>query len=107
LQFRHHLIQINDSINSRLDVAFEKLADIIEQAGSEPILIHCHAGISRSATIVIAYLMRKTKQNLSAVTQFVKQKRPCIEPNVGFWTQLIEYQGLLLIHQTCQQQLLK
>ncbi len=53
-----------------------------------PCLVHCAAGISRSASIVIGYLMYA--QDLTAVEARarVKEARPCIRPNHGFWEQL-------------------
>ncbi|KAG7288125.1 hypothetical protein NEMBOFW57_007648 [Staphylotrichum longicolle] len=51
------------------------------------VLVHCNMGISRSATAVIAYLMRKTGRSLEDVLAEVKQKRK-IKPNPNFMEQL-------------------
>lgn len=54
-------------------------------------LIHCWGGVSRSSSIVIAYLMQKNKWNLKTSYEFVKNRR-AIEPNEGFAKQLIEFE---------------
>lgn len=53
------------------------------------VLVHCHVGVSRSATLVLAYLM--LKQNLTLVEAIcaVKESRGVI-PNRGFLRQLIK-----------------
>lgn len=51
------------------------------------VLVHCTAGVSRSATIVVAYLMRKHRQKLQTVLKHVKEKRR-IEPSENFIDQL-------------------
>lgn len=54
-------------------------------------LINCHMGISRSASIVIAYLMRKKNLSYYDAYDFVKSKRKIINPNYGFEKKLIKY----------------
>jgi hypothetical protein len=46
------------------------------------------AGISRSATIVIAYLMKRRQMTLRQAFLFVKERRSIISPNEGFMAQL-------------------
>lgn len=48
------------------------------------VLVHCHRGVSRSATIVIMYLMRKFKLTLRDAYKLVKSRRDKIDPNAGF-----------------------
>ena len=50
------------------------------------------AGISRSATIVIAYLMYMNKLNFEEAFQLVKTNRPIICPNNGFIKQLKKFE---------------
>jgi hypothetical protein len=59
------------------------------------VFVHCHAGISRSATICIAYIMKIMQWNLSRAYEFVKERRPCISPNLHFMGQLLEFQKQL------------
>lgn len=52
------------------------------------VLVHCLAGVSRSATVVIAYLMWKRGLSLYAARRHVAEVRPWIRPNSGFQRQL-------------------
>ncbi|KAG6443642.1 dual specificity protein phosphatase 1B-like [Manduca sexta] len=56
------------------------------------VLVHCHFGVSRSATIVMAYLMEKYKLSFEQAFVYVRQRRRFINPNPGFVSQLREYQ---------------
>ena len=62
------------------------------------ILIHCMAGISRSVTLVIAYLMQHFGLTMQQAYQFVKEKRPAISPNLNFMGQLVEFEREILSH---------
>lgn len=47
-------------------------------------LVHCYVGVSRSATIVIAYLMQMYNYSLQGALTFLTSRRPHINPNPGF-----------------------
>ena len=66
--------------------------------------VHCHAGISRSATICIAYIMKSMQMDLAGAYEFVKEKRPCISPNLHFMGQLLEFQKQLQAEVSMDQQ---
>lgn len=61
------------------------------------VLVHCYAGVSRSASCVIAYLMQERGMKFQEAFAFASKKRPVIFPNMGFQRQLREYEQLLLI----------
>lgn len=50
--------------------------------------VHCKAGVSRSATVVIAYLMIQHKMKFIDAYKFLEVRRSCIYPNEGFLEQL-------------------
>ncbi|KAJ7332239.1 hypothetical protein JRQ81_014419 [Phrynocephalus forsythii] len=54
-------------------------------------LVHCLAGISRSTTIVVAYVMAVTQLSWHEALEAVKAVRPVANPNPGFRQQLEEY----------------
>jgi protein-tyrosine phosphatase len=54
--------------------------------------VHCAAGVSRSATIVIAYLIMKKNMTCEEALKFARSKRPIIDPNPGFISQLIKFE---------------
>jgi protein-tyrosine phosphatase len=64
---------------------FKECIDFIKSATiNGKILVHCFAGVSRSATVVIAYLMQEHGLTYHAAMKLVKSKRPFINPNEGF-----------------------
>ncbi|OCH89205.1 hypothetical protein OBBRIDRAFT_732976 [Obba rivulosa] len=52
------------------------------------VLVHCQAGMSRSATIVAAYLMYSQNLDVDGALEMIKKVRPRIQPNDGFLRQL-------------------
>jgi protein-tyrosine phosphatase len=58
-------------------------------------LVNCSAGVSRSASVCIAYLMTRKKVSFVDAFATVAKARPEICPNVGFRAQLVEYEAKL------------
>ena len=54
------------------------------------------AGISRSATIVIAYIMTVTDLSWYSSMNAVRGARLCVNPNLGFQRQLQNYENTFL-----------
>lgn len=54
------------------------------RARGESVLVHCHAGISRSATAVLLFLMTEYRLPLADALPGLREIRPCVSPNSGF-----------------------
>ncbi|XP_078062237.1 dual specificity protein phosphatase 14-like [Mustelus asterias] len=90
-------VPLPDLPHAPLSLYFDTVADKIQQVARRNgrTLVHCVAGVSRSSTLCIAYLMRHHKQSLREAHDWVKARRPVIRPNYGFWRQLIDYERRL------------
>lgn len=91
---QHVRVPVNDVAGADLSCHFDRVADTIESnsmAGKKT-LVHCMAGVSRSASLCIAYLMKYHRMSLRSAHAHVKSRRPIIRPNPGFWEQLIDYE---------------
>lgn len=91
-------IRVDDNPYAHLDMYFDMVADRVkankERGGKT--LIHCVAGVSRSASLVIVYLLKYEHMTLRQAYFHVKSIRPIIRPNVGFWRQMIDFEKKVL-----------
>ncbi|XP_071380150.1 dual specificity protein phosphatase 18-like [Centroberyx affinis] len=92
LEYIH--LPVADSPASPLGEHFDEVARQIQQVAERGgrTLVHCNAGVSRSATLCIAYLMKQRHMTLLDAYRWVKSCRPMVRPNIGFWKQLIRYE---------------
>jgi hypothetical protein len=85
-------IPVNDHPNVDISVYFENVCEYIsKERRLDPnlkILVHCHAGISRSPTIVIAYLIYAENMTFTDAYNYIAKRRAFIRPNNGFVKQL-------------------
>eukprot|EP00775_Hariotina_reticulata_P006465 gene6465-6693_t len=58
------------------------------------VLVHCQAGVSRSASVVIGYCMWKDRMSADAAIKAVTKARSVVWPNAGFKCQLREFEQL-------------
>jgi len=86
----HHIFKIYDDSNENISELFLTLFKIIDSANI--ICVYCSFGISRSPTVIIAYLMYKHKMFLDDATKFVLKSRNCIFPNDNFLMQLFKFE---------------
>ncbi|KZT64545.1 phosphatases II [Daedalea quercina L-15889] len=89
-------LSLNDSATSLLSKVTSEACKFIDGAigpnskggGKGKILVHCSAGISRSPSLVVAYLMKSRHMPLKAALGQVVRARPQVSPNPGFLQQL-------------------
>lgn len=69
----------------------DKFIDDAVKSGGK-VLIHCQAGISRSSTVLCAYLMKSQRLSRDDAFKMIKDQRSHVLPNEGFWEQLKVYE---------------
>ena len=94
--------EIADSLSSNMFPIFESSIKWISKCLNDDkgvILIHCEQGVSRSASVLMAYLLGSNEEFFSVIEvyQFVKSKRQVIRPNESFLKQLEEYLSLIRV----------
>ncbi len=80
-------------IHDEFDSSFEFINGALTD--KKKILVHCAVGKSRSASFVIAYMMKSKNMNLREAYEHVLSRRSIIKPNDGFMKQLMLYEKLL------------
>eukprot|EP00050_Salpingoeca_kvevrii_P017605 m.66637 g.66637 ORF g.66637 m.66637 type:complete len:328 (-) comp7630_c1_seq2:59-1042(-) len=86
-------VPLEDADSEPLKEHFDATFRFIDDALADPearVLVHCRAGVSRSATLVIWYLARKMGIGIVDAYTVVKNCRDFICPNLGFRHQLYE-----------------
>jgi len=96
-KFKYKSIDIHDIPSSNIFQYFLSTNEWIHNARSSghPVLVHCAAGVSRSASLCIAYLMEKQNMSLKAAFDHLRKCRQCICPNAGFMRQLRQFEEYL------------
>ena len=83
-------LNIRDNVSENIECLFflciNYINDVKEKKGR--VLIHCYKGVSRSVSIVIAYLIYLYKWSYDKAFDFVQSKRSIANPNIGFYLQL-------------------
>ena len=91
--FNHKIIKVSDMPTSNIIRHLGECLNFIK--GNDKILVHCMSGASRSASIVIAYIMWDHKKTFDDAFNFVNKIRPVAFPNFGFREQLKIFEKLL------------
>ncbi|XP_065190025.1 dual specificity protein phosphatase 3-like [Sycon ciliatum] len=90
---KYYGIQATDSEGFSLRPFFDGCSDFIASALADngKVLVHCREGVSRSTTVVLAFLMARRGMALRDAITGVRKHRE-VYPNEGFLRQLIEYE---------------
>ena len=98
-EFEYYNVKVEDisgaDILCHLDNTVKKMHEFIENNPQKSVFVHCFMGSSRSATIIIAYLMKYHNYNLRDALNFVKEKREVVNLNQDFFKQLSEFDKTL------------
>lgn len=94
--FNHLSVPIDDTEKTNICEWFDSVAGWIQARLDDPdghgVLIHCVAGVSRSTTLLAAYLMKAYRLTADEAVGFIASKRPQVQPNDFFFHQLEMYE---------------
>ncbi|THU93241.1 phosphatases II [Dendrothele bispora CBS 962.96] len=93
--FTSFKISILDATSADLKPYLENACTSIDRALREgrSVLVHCQQGVSRSAAVVIAYLIRNHGMSYDVAYNHLLRKRACIKPNSGFVNALKDWEN--------------
>ena len=97
--FVYYNCHLHDNLVEKVDI--DGPLGFIEEAFANGgvVFVHCLAGVSRSATMVIAYVMKNYEMSMTEAILKVLELRPVINPNPNFLRQLVQYEARLNRHQ--------
>ncbi|XP_020889395.1 dual specificity protein phosphatase 1B isoform X3 [Arabidopsis lyrata subsp. lyrata] len=97
--FVYKVIEVVDRDETDLTVYFDECFSFIDQAiqSGGGVLVHCFMGMSRSVTIVVAFLMKKHGLGFSKAMELVRSRRHQAFPNSGFISQLQQFEKSLQV----------
>jgi len=76
----------SQKITNRLEAAYLFYQNAAKKG--ENVLVHCYAGVSRSAYIAIYIIMKVTGETWVHAFDYLKSRHPRTSPNIGFLKQL-------------------
>jgi protein-tyrosine phosphatase len=91
-KFIYATYYVKDSSGEDISMLFYRTLEWIQAAlhAGGRVLVHCKEGVSRSATMVIAYLMWTNHLSFKEAHEIVRRVRPICNPNPGFTFHLLE-----------------
>jgi protein-tyrosine phosphatase len=89
-EFRYVKLGMLDNLFEEIDQKLRLACYFIKNSldNNEGVIVHCHMGVSRSATVVIYFLMKTYSWSYNEAYGFLKTKRRVIHPNSNYETQL-------------------
>ncbi|KAG5474249.1 hypothetical protein LSCM1_03027 [Leishmania martiniquensis] len=99
------VLPVDDFPGQVMMPVFEDAFSFIDEARSHKkgVLIHCFAGLSRSVTIAVAYLMHLKGITRDEALALVRLARPAARPNDGFLRELGAYEEMLRSRRTIRE----
>ena len=90
-QITYKRLELRDETDQPIIEKLEEAYQFIKENKDKNIFVHCVFGKSRSASVVIFYIMKEKKLNFNEAKNFVKNIRQIVEPNSGFENELNRY----------------
>ncbi|RZF47799.1 hypothetical protein LSTR_LSTR006063 [Laodelphax striatellus] len=87
-------IPVLDNLSEDILTHLHRVADCINEIKCKGgrTLVHCVAGVSRSASLCLAYLIKYHNMSLRRAFQHLRSRRRCVRPNSHFFYQLIQFE---------------
>lgn len=95
-QLHYHIVEVPEGPTENLILYFTECNRSIQQAinAGGKILVHCNAGLSRSAAVVVAYVMESMRMPFTDAIQLVQSRRCCIHISEALHNQLREFETI-------------
>lgn len=99
--FHHLFLGVYDGMHQDIAGRFPQFFDFTVNLTdhNSKLFVHCESGVSRSATLVIAQLMKLEKIRFFDAYKSVKSKRGQVLPNIGFASQLQRLENDLIVEE--------
>jgi len=83
-------LPIHDSLSQDITTVFPEILHEVKSIldAGKKIYVHCYAGVSRSSSLVILYIMIFYRKKFDEAFKYVRERRMCIQPNSSFVKQL-------------------
>jgi len=90
----YYRVDVEDMGHEPIELFFPEATEFIHSwiSREQPVLVHCRAGVSRSASVVIAYLMTYHSYSLHEAFFVVRSHRSVATPNIGFMEKLCDFE---------------
>jgi len=84
--------EAEDRVSTHFKEVFEFMEEILADDSEQVVLVHCAMGKSRSASMVIMFLMKKFKWSYHKAYEYVKSRRNIVSPYCGFVQELEDFE---------------
>ena len=103
-EFSHHFIEIHDGMHESIASAFPAFFARVQRCHAEggTALVHCEVGVSRSATLAIAWVMQAHSLSFFDAYLRVRARRNEVLPNIGFASELQVFESTLGLQDSAQ-----
>jgi len=90
-------VRVDDDLDADIYPHFSAVCDFVESAleSGGRVLVHCEQGISRSAALLSAHVMRQRGRTALEALRSLKSKRQIVDPNPGFLQALLDWERQL------------